>query len=73
MNEEARKTSRADALAKRRRRRSASPSPTSTVFSSVKADERRRHYTSEIGWHQDLEYQGNGHLLTFSGCAHPGT
>jgi hypothetical protein len=28
-------------------------------------------YTSEIGLHQDMQYQGNEHLLKFSGCAHP--
>lgn len=29
------------------------------------------YYTSSIGIHQDLEYQGNGYLTRFEGCSHP--
>jgi hypothetical protein len=29
------------------------------------------YYTSEIGIHQELEYQGNGVLAEFPGCTHP--
>jgi len=29
------------------------------------------YYTSSIGIHQDLEYQGNTYLAAFPGCTHP--
>ncbi|MGH9612088.1 MAG: gluconate 2-dehydrogenase subunit 3 family protein [Bryobacteraceae bacterium] len=29
------------------------------------------YYTSEIGIHQDMQYQGNDYLLRFPGCTHP--
>ena len=29
------------------------------------------YYTSAIGIHQDLEYQGNTALAEFPGCTHP--
>jgi hypothetical protein len=29
------------------------------------------YYTSKIGIHQELEYQGNTALAEFEGCTHP--
>lgn len=39
-------------------------------FVAVKKSTVEGYYTSEIGIHQDLEYQGNDVLLNFDGCKH---
>lgn len=39
-------------------------------FSALKKTTVDGYYTSEIGIHQDLEYQGNGVLAEFQGCTH---
>jgi len=41
-------------------------------FVAVKRATITGYYTSEIGIHQELEYQGNAALLDFPGCPHPG-
>jgi hypothetical protein len=41
-------------------------------FVAVKRSSVEGYYTSEIGIHQELEYQGNGALLDFEGCKHEG-
>jgi len=40
-------------------------------FVSLKQMTVDAYYTSEIGIHQDLEYQGNTYLAAFPGCTHP--
>ena len=41
-------------------------------FVAVKRATITGYYTSEIGIHEELEYQGNAALLDFPGCQHPG-
>jgi hypothetical protein len=41
-------------------------------FVAVKKSTVDGYYTSEIGIHQELEYQGNAYLLEFPGCKHKG-
>src|ERR1700732_58034 len=41
-------------------------------FVAVKKSSVEGYYTSEIGIHQELEYQGNDVLLDFEGCKHEG-
>jgi hypothetical protein len=48
--------------------------PKSTLekfFVATKDATIRGYYTSEIGIHQELEYQGNQYLPEFVGCTHP--
>lgn len=71
MNEEARNTSRADALAKAAAGEAHPESDLHRYFIRLKQMTVDGYYTSEIGLHQDLQYKGNAHLLTFPGCAHP--
>jgi hypothetical protein len=40
-------------------------------FVAMKSATVRGYYTSSIGIHKDLEYQGNEFLLEFPGCQHP--
>jgi hypothetical protein len=40
-------------------------------FVAMKSATVRGYYTSAIGIHKDLEYQGNDFLLDFPGCQHP--
>lgn len=40
-------------------------------FKDTKDATIRGYYTSEIGIHQDLNYQGNRFLAEFTGCTHP--
>jgi len=40
-------------------------------FVAIKNATAEGYYTSEVGIHQDLEYQGNSALLEFEGCTHP--
>lgn len=40
-------------------------------FAATKDATIRGYYTSEIGIHQDLNYQGNQFLAEFVGCTHP--
>jgi hypothetical protein len=71
MNEEARKTSRADALAKAAAGEAHPESDLHRFFVRLKQMTVDGYYTSEIGLHQDMQYQGNEHLLKFSSCTHP--
>jgi hypothetical protein len=41
------------------------------LFIALKKATINGYYTSEIGIHKDLEYQGNDFLLEFKGCQHP--
>ncbi len=40
-------------------------------FVAIKKATVEGYYTSEIGIHQDLDYQGNTALAEFEGCTHP--
>jgi hypothetical protein len=40
-------------------------------FVAMKSATIRGYYTSAIGIHKDLDYQGNEYLLEFPGCQHP--
>jgi len=71
MNEEARNTSLADALAKAAAGEAHPESDLHHFFIRLKQLTVDGYYTSEIGLHQDLQYQGNDYLLKFSGCTHP--
>jgi len=71
MNEEARNTSPADALAQAAAGEAHPESDLHRFFIRLKQMTVDGYYTSEIGLHQDLQYQGNDHLLKFSGCEHP--
>jgi len=71
MNEEARNTSLADALAQAAAGEAHPQSDLHRFFIRLKQMTVDGYYTTEIGLHQDLEYKGNDHLLKFSGCAHP--
>jgi hypothetical protein len=46
-------------------------SPLEQFFVTTKDAVIRGYYTSEIGIHQDLRYQGNRMLPQFVGCTHP--
>lgn len=45
--------------------------PLETLFSLLKERTLQGYYTSEIGIHQELRYQGNKFLTEFVGCTHP--
>jgi hypothetical protein len=50
----------------------ASPrTPLEEFFKATKDATIRGYYTSEIGIHQDLKYQGNRMIAEFTGCTHP--
>ena len=70
MNEEARDTSLADALDRAAAGEAHPESDLHRFFIRLKQMTVDGYYTSEIGLHQDLQYEGNGHLLKFPGCAH---
>jgi hypothetical protein len=42
------------------------------LFVAIKKATVDGYYTSEIGIHQELEYQGNTYLSEFPGCKHKG-
>ena len=46
--------------------------PEEHFFVALKQATIDGYYTSEIGIHKDLEYQGNEVLAEFEGCTHPG-
>lgn len=70
MNEEARNMSRADVLAKAAAGEAHPESDLDRFFIRLKQMTVDGYYTSEIGLHQDLQYQGNEHLLRFPPCTH---
>ena len=45
--------------------------PLEEFFKATKDATIRGYYTSEIGIHQDLKYQGNRMIAEFVGCTHP--
>lgn len=70
MQQEAQKSSLADALA-RAAASSSRGSQLGEFFVALKHMTVNGYYTSEIGIHQDLEYVGNTYLTAFPGCIHP--
>ncbi len=70
MREEAGRTSLAQALAKAAENEEHPTAELEKFFALLKQMTINGYYTSEIGIHQDLEYQGNTYLSEFPGCVH---
>ena len=70
MQDEARKSSLAKALAKSAAHENHPTTELERFFRSLKHMTVNGYYTSAIGIHQDLQYQGNMYLTAFPGCAH---
>ncbi len=68
MREEADRTSLAQALAKAAEHEEHPTTEIEKFFILLKQMTINGYYTSEIGIHQDLEYQGNTYLAEFPGC-----
>jgi hypothetical protein len=69
MQDEARKSSLAKALAKSAAHENHPTTELERFFRSLKHMTVNGYYTSAIGIHQDLQYQGNTYLNAFPGCA----
>lgn len=69
MQAEAASTSLAQALAKSAAHEGNPSTPLERFFASLKAMTVNGYYTSAIGIHQDLRYQGNAYVPVFPGCA----
>lgn len=72
MREEAGRSSTAEALARAAANESHPETDLDRFFVALKRMTVDGYYTSKIGIHQDLNYQGNTYLSEFPGCAHPG-
>ncbi len=68
MQEEAARSSLADALAKAAAHEEHPTTNLEHFFAALKRMTVNGYYTSEVGIHQDLEYQGNTYLRQFPGC-----
>lgn len=71
LKDEAAKTSVADALARAATGEANPQSELERFFVALKHMTVNGYYSSEIGIHQDLEYQGNTYLSEFPECTHP--
>lgn len=71
MREEASCSSLSDALAKAAAHEEKPQSDLERFFVLLKLMTVEGYYTSAIGIHQDLEYQGNTYLAAFPGCTNP--
>jgi glucoside 3-dehydrogenase (cytochrome c) hitch-hiker subunit len=71
IQEEARKSSLSDALARAAALSETPHSALGRFFMTLKQMTVNGYYTSEIGIHQDLEYLGNTYVAAFPGCDHP--
>lgn len=69
MRAEAATTSLARALDKSGAHEGNPSTPLERFFASLKAMTVNGYYTSAIGIHQDLRYQGNAYVSVFPGCA----
>lgn len=67
----AEKSSLADALSTASAHEGHPSTELERFFAELKRMTIGGYYTSEIGIHQDLEYQGNTYLAEFPGCNHP--
>jgi hypothetical protein len=72
MREEASRSSTAEALAKAAANEAHPETDLERFFVALKRMTMDGYYTSEIGIHQDLNYQGNTYLSAFPGCEHVG-
>ncbi|PYU00832.1 MAG: hypothetical protein DMG38_05950 [Acidobacteria bacterium] len=68
MQVEARKSSLAEALAKAAAHEDHPTTDLERFFQTLKHMTVNGYYTSAIGIHQDLQYQGNAYLSAFPGC-----
>ena len=73
MQEEAAQSSLAEALAKAAAHEEHPTTNLEHFFAALKRMTVNGYYTSEIGIHRDLEYQGNTYLSQFPGCTLPAT
>jgi Gluconate 2-dehydrogenase subunit 3 len=71
IKEEAEKSSLADALAKASANEADPKMELEHFFVALKQMTVDGYYTSSIGLHQELGYQGNSYLSKFPGCTHP--
>ncbi len=71
MNEEAARSSLPQALARAARHEEDPKDDLERFFVSLKRMTVNGYYTSAIGIHQDLQYQGNTYLPVFPGCTKP--
>ncbi len=71
MKEEAARTSLEAALAKSAKHEDNPQSDLERFFKTLKGMTVNGYYTSAIGIHQDLQYQGNTYLASFPGCTMP--
>jgi Gluconate 2-dehydrogenase subunit 3 len=71
MQVEAQKSTLADGLSLASAHEAHPTSELEHFFAELKRMTINGYYTSEIGIHQDLEYQGNTYLSEFPGCNHP--
>ena len=71
LREQAAKSSIGDVLAKAAANEEHPASELDGFFVMLKQMAVDGYYTSEIGIHQDMQYQGNDYLLSFPGCTHP--
>lgn len=71
MQQEAAESSLAEALAKASAHEEHPTTNLEHFFVALKRMTVNGYYTSEIGIHQELEYQGNTYLLQFPGCTLP--
>ncbi len=71
MEQEAAKSSLAEALAKSAAHEGNATSDLERFFAALKQMTVNGYYTSAIGIHQDLQYVGNDFLPEFPGCTHP--
>ncbi|SRR6266566_15442 len=69
IQEESAKSSLAEALAKSAANEGHPTSDLERFFRALKHMTVNGYYTSSIGIHQDLQYQGNAYLTAFPGCA----
>jgi hypothetical protein len=68
MQEEAQKSSPAEALAKSAANEGHPTTDLERFFGALKQMTVNGYYTSAFGVHQDLQYQGNTYLTAFPGC-----
>ena len=73
MQEEAAQSSLAEALAKASAHEEHPTTSLEHFFAALKRMTVNGYYTSEIGIHQDLQYQGNTYLGQFPSCTLPAT
>nr|MBA3438345.1 gluconate 2-dehydrogenase subunit 3 family protein [Pyrinomonadaceae bacterium] len=58
-------------ISKNERKAAKDQTPEERFFRSIKNLTIDGYYTSEVGIHKDLKYQGNAYLKEFKGCTHP--